>query len=233
MRPLIRQSLSLLLVMTVLCGVLYPLAVTGLAQLAFPRQANGSLIVRDGRVLGSRLIGQRFRGADFSGAGHRPHRPIRTMPRPHPAPTWGRPIRPCARLSRSAWRSCAPPIPPPRVPFRRIWSPLPEAVWTRTSARRRRSTSWPGWRARGTCPRRRCRRWSTPRRAVDNWAYSASHESTCWNSICASTACGNGRRRRRDWRAEARTPMIGAISAARLPHGRRAQRRAPRPRCPA
>lgn len=61
MRTLLRQSISLLLLMTLLTGVLYPLACTGLAQGLFPRQANGSLIVHDGKVLGSRLIGQPFR----------------------------------------------------------------------------------------------------------------------------------------------------------------------------
>ena len=80
MRPLIRQSFSLSLVMTALCGVLYPLAVTALAQLAFPQQANGSLIVRDGQVLGSRLIGQRFRSADYFWS-----RPSATAPYPYDA----------------------------------------------------------------------------------------------------------------------------------------------------
>jgi K+-transporting ATPase ATPase C chain len=60
MATLIRQSLRLLAVLTVLTGLLYPLAVTGLAQWLFPQAANGSLIVRDGRVLGSALIGQPF-----------------------------------------------------------------------------------------------------------------------------------------------------------------------------
>jgi K+-transporting ATPase ATPase C chain len=50
----------MLLVMTVLTGLIYPLAVTGLAQLLFPYQANGSLVYRDGRPVGSLLIGQSF-----------------------------------------------------------------------------------------------------------------------------------------------------------------------------
>ncbi len=60
MSKLLRQSLSLLLLMTIITGVLYPLAATGLAQLIFPHQANGSLIVKNGKPIASALIGQSF-----------------------------------------------------------------------------------------------------------------------------------------------------------------------------
>lgn len=54
------SALRILLVLTVVTGVLYPLAVTGVAQGAFPHEANGSRITRHGTVLGSSLIGQNF-----------------------------------------------------------------------------------------------------------------------------------------------------------------------------
>jgi potassium-transporting ATPase KdpC subunit len=60
MRRQVLPALRLLLVLTVLTGVLYPLAVTGIAQLAFPGQANGSLVGSEGRVVGSTLQGQPF-----------------------------------------------------------------------------------------------------------------------------------------------------------------------------
>lgn len=56
--PLIRPCLVLFTIFAVLTGVAYPLAITGLARLAFPDQAQGSLIRDGGRVVGSRLIGQ-------------------------------------------------------------------------------------------------------------------------------------------------------------------------------
>lgn len=51
-------AIRMVLVLTILCGLIYPLAMTGIAQVFFPREAGGSLIVRDGRVRGSELIGQ-------------------------------------------------------------------------------------------------------------------------------------------------------------------------------
>lgn len=56
----LRPAMVCLLVLTVITGLVYPLLVTGIAQVVFPYQANGSLIVADGQVRGSALIGQQF-----------------------------------------------------------------------------------------------------------------------------------------------------------------------------
>jgi K+-transporting ATPase ATPase C chain len=56
----LRPALVSVVTLTVLCGFVFPLAITGIAQLVFHHQANGSLIERDGRIVGSHLIGQGF-----------------------------------------------------------------------------------------------------------------------------------------------------------------------------
>jgi K+-transporting ATPase ATPase C chain len=60
MRKQILISLKFLLVMTVVTGIFYPLLLTGIAQVAFPGKANGSLITKNGTIIGSDLIGQKF-----------------------------------------------------------------------------------------------------------------------------------------------------------------------------
>jgi potassium-transporting ATPase KdpC subunit len=65
MRRQLVPALVVFLALTLLTGIAYPLAVTGVAQVAFPGRADGSLIERDGRVVGSRLIGQAFAGVRY------------------------------------------------------------------------------------------------------------------------------------------------------------------------
>lgn len=77
LKSCVMPALRLLAVMSVLTGVLYPLVVTGVAQVAFPSQSEGSLIERDGRVVGSALIGQPFSDAKYFWS-----RPSATAPMP-------------------------------------------------------------------------------------------------------------------------------------------------------
>lgn len=75
---LIRPAISLLAVMTLLVGIAYPLVITGAAKIAFPRQAAGSLIYQDGKLIGSSLIGQSFSDPKYFWG-----RPSATTPQPY------------------------------------------------------------------------------------------------------------------------------------------------------
>ena len=76
----LRPALTLFVTMSLITGLAYPLAVTGLAQIAFPGAANGSLVTQDGKVVGSALIGQAF-----SDPKHFWSRPSATSPMPYNA----------------------------------------------------------------------------------------------------------------------------------------------------
>jgi K+-transporting ATPase ATPase C chain len=73
-----RPAISLLAVMTILLGIVYPLLIAGAAKWAFPRQAEGSLIYRDGRLIGSELLGQSFSDPKYFWS-----RPSATTPQPY------------------------------------------------------------------------------------------------------------------------------------------------------
>ena len=74
---ILRPAISLLILMTVITGIAYPLVVTGVARVVFPGQAAGSLIVQDGKPVGSRLIGQPFTDPKYFWS-----RPSATSPQP-------------------------------------------------------------------------------------------------------------------------------------------------------
>jgi len=78
MRSLFRPAIVLLAIMTLLTGIVYPFLVTGIAQLIFPDQASGSLIVKDGKPVGSKLIGQNFSDPKYLWS-----RPSATTPQPY------------------------------------------------------------------------------------------------------------------------------------------------------
>jgi len=74
-QPVLRPALTLFVLLSLVTGLAYPLLVTGVAQTVFPEQANGSLVIKDGKPVGSTLIGQAF-----SDPGHFWSRPSATGP---------------------------------------------------------------------------------------------------------------------------------------------------------
>jgi len=78
MNNVLRPALVLLLVLTAITGFIYPLVITGLSQVLFPHQAAGSIVMRDGKAIGSSLIGQSFSNPKYFWS-----RPSATSPQPY------------------------------------------------------------------------------------------------------------------------------------------------------
>ena len=142
----IRPAIVVLVALTLISGLAYPLAMTGIAQLIFPSQAQGSMIERDGKVVGSALIGQEFKsdkyfhGRPSATTAPDPKDPTKTVAAPYNAAnSGGSNLGPSnkalidrvqgdidnAQEGESAARRCPP-----------IWSRRRPAASTRTSRRR-------------------------------------------------------------------------------------------------
>ncbi len=123
----VRPAVVLLVLFSALTGLVYPLAVTGIAQIAMPRQANGSLIEKDGAVVGSALVGQNFKTDRYfhprpsATTDTDPNDPSKTIDAPYNAAnSTGSNLGPTSqklvdrvKASVEAWRAMAGPGPVP------------------------------------------------------------------------------------------------------------------------
>ncbi len=175
----LRPALVLIVLFSVLTGLVYPLAVTGIAQIALPYQANGSLIQKDGVVVGSALIGQWFKSDRYfhprpsATSDTDPNDATKTIDAPYNATnSSGSNLGPTSQklVDRvkggvEAWRAMAGPGPVPA-----------DAVTTSASGldpgRLAGDRFGPGrlqWRKRAACPRIGCGRWFKARSTVGLW----------------------------------------------------------------
>lgn len=151
-----KPAVLIFVVLSLLTGVVYPLLVTGVAQLLFPSQANGTLVYENGKPVASALIGQPFDAPRYFWG-----RPSATSRVPYnAAASSGSNLAPTnptlLKFVRVRIETLRVADPGNKAPIPVISSPLPAAAWTRTSARLRPSTRLDAWQRLAAWARTRC-----------------------------------------------------------------------------
>jgi hypothetical protein len=116
----LKPAILILFFMTIITGLIYPVTVTGIAQLVFPNQANASLIVTDGKIIGSSLIGQPFDAPKYFWGRPPRLRHIHITRRRRPVRIWDRQTLHSWKRSKRASKPCTMQIQATLRQFRSI-----------------------------------------------------------------------------------------------------------------
>ena len=188
----IRPAIIVLVLLTLITGLAYPLAMTAVAGVLFPKQAQGSLIEKDGKVIGSALIGQEFKddkyfhGRPSATSGPDPADSTKTIPAPYNAAnSGGSNLGPTSKALNDRVKEDVEKLKAetPAFPCRSISSPPPAAGSTRTFRLTQPCSRCRGWRRPGACRKRASASWSRSTSGAAWLACSARSELTFSRSI--------------------------------------------------